>query len=394
MKKAFTLVELLVVVMVIGILMGLVVRFGNISVDAQKRNITVSRLQRLENAISGYYAVFGTYPPVALQGSRNIYLEVSAHGIQNVDGNENTSLWGWIDGNGKVSNPTAEERAWRQVKAACEAQPVACYYPYSEDYREFVESYSDDLKAFVESVGGDVSEDRKSVLAAGFDSGTPIGRFSNYKGEVEWTKIQLFKFGLMSYLLPRYLFMMEGPEELLKYAQWTGNNELPSDPFYGGTYNGGWEGLRRDANSTSAGDLVRVANIPSQAVTARWMANFEHSLTVGRSRTFFGVDVKAEDDDTTVNENDLNLNIEIYSPGGYDQDSNSGQYVLNATTIRDGWKNEFYYYSPAPYQSYVVWSGGPNGRTFPPWINRTKLSSQANDCVGYWIKDDIGSLKK
>ena len=61
--------------------------------------------------------------------------------------------------------------------------------------------------------------------------------------------------------------------------------------------------------------------------------------------------------------------------------------------MRDGWDNELYYYSPEPYQSYVLWSAGANGRTFPPWISREKLPSDANRCVGYWVRDDIGGLK-
>ena len=402
MKRGFTLVEMLVVVVVIAVLMGMVVRFGNISSSSRRRARTIERLQRLENALSGYYAAFGTYPPVRLHGSRNIYLEVSAHGIQNTDGNENTSLWGWLDGNGNVSNKDAERKAWQQVKAACMAQPVACYYPYSERYNEYVQAYSEAMKSYVSglSVPDDISAGRQSVFMAGFDTGVPLGRFGSYRDEVDWQKIQLFKFGVLSFLLPRYLFMMEGPRELFTdYAQWRGNNQLPHDPLRGQLYSGGWERLREDVR----GDLARVANIPSQAVCARWIANFEKSLVCARPLTLFGIDVM--DSDTSGRSGGAvsggsgatvrpNLEIEVFSPGGYAQDSAAGQYVLNSTTMWDGWDNEFYYYSPPPYQSYVVWSGGPNGRTFPPWVARDTLPADANRCVGYWIADDIVGLKK
>ena len=61
-------------------------------------------------------------------------------------------------------------------------------------------------------------------------------------------------------------------------------------------------------------------------------------------------------------------------------------------TVVDGWENEFYYYCPAPYQSYVLWSAGANGKTFPPWVSRESLDSKANACVGYWTEDDIVNL--
>jgi hypothetical protein len=87
-----------------------------------------------------------------------------------------------------------------------------------------------------------------------------------------------------------------------------------------------------------------------------------------------------------------NKDIEVFSPGGFDSDSTSGQYVLDCLTVKDGWRREFFYYSPAPYQSYVLWSAGANGKTFPPWVSRDELSSQANECIGLWIEDDIVSM--
>ena len=399
MKKAFTLVELLIVIVVISIMMGMVMRFGNISEDSRKRNATISQLQRVENALSGYYAAFGTYPPVGLHGSRNIYLVVSNHGIQNTEGKENTSLWGWLGSDGKVSNARAEVEAWEQVEAACKSQPVACYFPYSaeEGFRNFVDSYSATMKSWASQASEkELSDGRRAVLMAGFDTGVPLGRFASYRGEIDWEKIQLFKFGLLSFLLPRYLFMMEGPEELFTdYAQWTGNNQLPNDPLRGTTYAGGWKRLRADVND----DLARVANIPSQAVCARWIANFENSLSCGKKTTFFGVNVQLSAANVLGEESEegetveIKKDIPVFSPGGYSQSSSSGQYTLDMISIADGWGNDLYYYSPAPYQSYVLWSAGPNARTFPPWISRDSLNADASRCVGYWIADDIVSLR-
>ena len=81
----------------------------------------------------------------------------------------------------------------------------------------------------------------------------------------------------------------------------------------------------------------------------------------------------------------------IYSPGGY-ADSGSNLYLLDGITMRDGWGRDFYYYSPPPYQSYTVWSSGPNGSTFPPWVDRSALQGDANRCIGYWVRDDIVNI--
>ena len=89
---------------------------------------------------------------------------------------------------------------------------------------------------------------------------------------------------------------------------------------------------------------------------------------------------------------EIKKDIPIFSPGGYSQSSSSRQYTLDMISIADGWGNDLYYYSPPPYQSYVLWSAGKNGRTFPPWIPRETLNEEANRCIGYWVKDDIVNL--
>ena len=104
MKRGFTLIEMLIVVAVMVTLMSMVFRLTSIGGDTTARNVTVSRLQRLENCLSGYYAAFGTYPPVKLHGTRDINYKVSGHGIQTSD--EQEINW----------NNTSE--AWRQVEAA------------------------------------------------------------------------------------------------------------------------------------------------------------------------------------------------------------------------------------------------------------------------------------
>jgi hypothetical protein len=264
---------------------------------------------------------------------------------------------------------------------------VDCRFPYPEGYRDFVDAISQDLQSNPPS---NLSEDKKKVFSAGFDDGVSNnrGRHAQNMDESDWREIQLFKFGLMSYLLPRYLVMMNSAEELYEdYAQWTGNNSLPADPLTGQTYNN-WQSLRDKAVSDKGTDLARVANIPSQAVCSRWMPNLEGVCSGNRAIKLFGVQITTGTPELRPG----NTDFEVYSPGGFDNDSTSGQYVLDGVTILDGWDREFYYYSPAPYQSYVLWSAGPNKRTFPPWVSRDSLGSQANECIGLWVEDDIVSM--
>ena len=396
MKKGFTLIEMLVVVVVLVTLMSITFRLSSIGSDSEYRNRTISRLNRLENCLSGYYAAFGTYPPVALHGNRNIYAKVSSHGIQS-DSEENRQIWGW-----QKIGEKAEEEAWQQVRAACRSQPVDCRFPFPDtsEYNLMVKSVSDQLKSRAQSSSSGMTQDQKDVLSVGFDNGVTdnVGRHNTNRRDSDWREIQLFKFGLMSFLLPRYMVMMNSKEELYSgdYSQWAKNNKLPCNPMTGYTFgNGnvdqGWRDVRRQARSTQASDIAEVANIPSQAVTARWMPNLEGIVSCNHDYKLFGISIRG--DSSTSELRPDNVNIEVYSPGGYDNDSKANQYVLDSVTVLDGWWNEFYYYSAPPYQNYTLWSGGKNKRTFPPWISRKALDSNANRCVGLWIEDDIIRMK-
>ncbi len=387
MKRAFTLLELLITVGVLVIMMGLVFRLSSIGSDSTARAVTVRRMQCLENCLSGYYAAFGNYPPVKKHGSQDIFREVDDHGIQTENTNKN--LWNWSS-----IGDSNEQKAWNQVKSACLAQPVACRYPFPDGLSELAESVSEEMKDRAESGDDEYSaywsnESIKRRLVAGFDDGVSknIGRFGSYKNETDWTQLQLFKFGVMSFLLPRYLVMMNGDQVFFNdYAQWTGNNEIPSNPFTGDQYSS-WTQVRKYSTSSSQSDLAKVANIPSQAVCARWMPNLSGICSVGHgTMTLFGVVIS--DDSGSILSAD-NPYIEIFSPGS--SDSTANQYVLDGVSVTDGWGNEFYYYSPEPYQRYTLWSAGANGRTFPPWVDRnsSELGGSANDCISKWVQDDI-----
>ena len=381
MKKGFTLVEMLIVVVVIVTLMTMTFRLSSIGDNSSKRNKTIERLNRLENCLSGYYAAFGTYPPVALHGTRNIYARVDGHGIQAED-QENTGIWGW-----KKIGEEEEIEAWEQVQAACKSQPLGCLFPFpaESEYNVVVQEFCKTVPAAAKG-DGSLTRKRKDALSAQFDNGVTdnIGRHKN--SETSWQRSQLFQFGLMSFLLPRYLVMMNSDETFFRgnYAQWEQSNSEPCDPFTGAKF-GGWHKVRDYSRRTQGSDLARIANIPSQAATARWMPNLQGIVCCNHDYKLFGIKIRGDEEWSPLREG--NTSIPVFSPGGYG--STGSQFMLDSATVYDGWRQELFYYSPSPHQTYTLWSGGPNKRTFPPWISRKSLNGDENKRVAMWVEDDI-----
>lgn len=390
MKRGFTLIEMLIVVAVMVTLMSMVFRLTSIGGDTTARNVTVSRLQRLENCLSGYYAAFGTYPPVKLHGTRDINYKVSSHGIQTSD--EQEVNW---------NNPT---EAWKQVEAACKAQPVDVEFPFANDEAsaDYVADISKSLQDKASSGLEEYKNYKREKFLQPFNHAPDPKIFGNFKDKVAWSDVQMFKFGLLSYLLPRYLVMMdrfsnssdkEQNEQYFRYAQWEANNALPADPLEGNIFDSWVDVGEKAHNKNSAADLASIANIPSQAACARWMPNLEGVCSANKSWKLFGINITITGGNSPLNDSDPNL--PVYTPIAADDDNGSttDQYVLDSITVQDGWGSTLYYYSPAPHQSYVLWSAGPNGRTFPPWIpldsDAIKNNDTAKSVISAWIEDDI-----
>lgn len=361
-RNAFTLIELMIAVVVISILMSIVFRLSGIGSDTQKRNLTASRLQRLENCLSGYYAAFGAYPQVPLQRySRNFRLKVDQYGVQD-------------------PNDTGEEEqnnlVWRSVEAACRAQPIGTKFPFREDMDGYVKNISHQLQTKAESGNkhwldlGFGNPDLKPALLAGFDTGT-----TNIGTTVD-SEDTVFEFGVMSFILPRYLFMLECNDRFISDCdQWKDHNTIPCDPMTGDPY-ANW----RDVWNWTA------YMIPSQAVCSRWIANLEGSCRVVTIQKFFGISI-GDGAASWLNAD----NPQIAKMVHYPIRSKSGQngYILNSITMLDGWGREFYYYSAPPYQSYTLWSAGENGRTFCPWVPLDTLKDDERKTAGVWMADDI-----
>ncbi len=382
MKKAFTLLELMITIAVLAILMGLVVKLGNVGTDTYRRTLTISRMQKVENCLSGYHAAFGCYPPVKVHGSRDIFLRA----VNSVQSDE---------------VQTGNDLVWDNVYAACVSQPVAARFPFPEGFKGMIQAISEEMQDRAQRAnnGDDRFAKYKGRNYAFDGAADDPGRFNSVANDTDWRDIQLFKFGLMSFLLPRYVIMMNGRREFYEnFAQWKGNNETPCNPFTGKHFNN-WKDVQDRVRNNDLGQYGRasVLNIPSQAACARWMPNLEGTCAANYNVYLFGVNVKGNDSSCAGELNVENSGIEIFAPPGTrpGQGSSSGgggRYILDGITVRDGWWHELYYYSPAPYQRYTLWSAGPNGRTFPPWISIDKLTTQQRATATGWMKDDIRHL--
>lgn len=394
MKKGFTLVELLIVVAVITILMSITFRIMGAAESQKERNITVRRLHALESAIGGYYAAFGSYPPVRLHGSRNIYCMLNDQGIQILD------------------EINEDEIDPDRVMAACRSQPVAMEYPFPDRYWPKVAQTAEKLRNMYKNKKGGVNNAAKT----NFDALTNPYQLAGKKDESEWTELNLFKFGLMSFLLPRFLFMMRSSHTTIydDFTQWGDNNNIPCRFVDGMPYRS-WADLAEDVRPASKSDgsfdgdygrdAWKVALLPSQIVTARWIACLEECCqsqlieVPGGEIKVWGVNILGHEmgDNSDLSESGMTVRGRyppVYSSGGLQSVGNdwSQAYALDGISCRDGWGMDFLYYSPPPHQGYRLWSSGENKKTFPPWISESEieqLGSAKAKMVRGWRVDDI-----
>ena len=345
---------------------------------------------------SGYYAAFGSYPPVPLQGAtRNIFRKTDSDSpwIQSDDASDS-----WDEG------VTFKDNAefYHSVEAACKAQPVRAEFQppkgYGDDYQRYQQAVQNALADGVydddESAKARVQNWVNRTID---DVSTAPGYLNDYQNETSYNTLQLWRFGLMAFLLPRYRFMLDcakggdGNVEAFNSAidnfrQWTDNNYLPPRMDTGMSY-ASWSDF---CNTIEGEDDWQIDLIPSQAACARWMPNLgqfgDLCVVAGPPRKFFGVTVG---DWGPIPDIAGAPGFVLYAPGGYGRGSRARGYPPNRYTVRDGWGNDLYYYSPAPYQMYTLWSAGENGKTFPPWVDVAQLNEEQRKSAIGWMSDDI-----
>jgi len=400
-NSGFTLIELLVVTVVIVALMGIMFRLTGIAGSASATETTVYRMQRLENCLSGYYAAFGSYPPVPLQGaSRNIYRRTD-------------EIHPWVQSNdpNDVHSETASfdtDEVRYSIEAACRAQPVSASYPpphklpdpydtsRTVDSIDAFRNYQDAVKKALDAGAYTEGEDTiKKWVDEDITDVSQGGALDAYKDEISVCNFRFFRYGLMSFLLPRYLFMLDYTKgssavanAIKNYKQWTDENPLPAFMASGLPYSD-WSKFCENLDREDG--MIKAELIPSQAACARWMPNLENVVSGKRTR-FFGIDIGESGNIGIPAVRDAaSFTLQAPRKAG-SRNFGPQRYPLLSYTVKDGWGVDFYYYSPAPHQSYVLWSSGKDQRTFPPWVDLSQLS-QANRKIAIgWMTDDIKHL--
>jgi prepilin-type N-terminal cleavage/methylation domain-containing protein len=315
-RPGFTLIELMVVVAVIGILVGGVFKMIGAAGKTGGQSKTIMRIQRLENALSGFYSEYGTYPPVPRHGSSNPFVSVSSTGVST---------------SGSDLSAANAERAAR-------SQPIAFEFPPRKQYDKYIG---------IKFQGIAVS---------------PNLNPGGYPADVtDWDQLQLFRYGVLSFLLPRVRVTCSVGSDGKSMKWGSGSPEQGLfDKEQWVQYNSPVGGM---SDQLSREDVA----------CARWLPNLEG--TVHGGMTLMGVNLLPPQDDGTV--------FVVRTAVGI------GKHVLCSMTINDGFGRELYYYSAPPYQSYRVWSAGPNGDTFPPDYPLSALSAEQRKIVSGWISDDI-----
>lgn len=396
MKKAFTLIELLVVTLVVAILSSILFKLAGSADDKSALQTTIIRMQKLENCLSGYFAAFGSYPPVPLQGrSRNPFYpptDDSEKGacIQDINKDPDPSVYDWNN----------------RIMPACKAQPVRAEFPFkdmaaanrmSQQIQARMAKDSDYAKAF-----------------SGWSAGTPFdglstpGQLGSKRDKYIWCDVQLFNFGLMSFLVPRYLLMMgrdssAGGSGFYDYSptsdgagstgfyQWDGNNSRPCR-FEDGVSYASWNEINELLSGPNASrNRYKIELIPSQSVTQRWLPNLEWkseedcACTGGSVFEFFGIKLTGKEMAGLDIQHPEFIAQHVYRNGG-------SAYMLDWITVQDGWGEDFFYYSPPPYQGYRLWSAGKNGVSFPPWFTPEEMKEHNDKMMTYTVLYQSGQI--
>ena len=317
-RSAFTLIEMMVVVALVGILIGGVFRLLNAAGEGAKRGETIERMQRIENALSGFYAAYGSYPPVEQHGSPDPFVEEAEDG---------------------TTSPVSSLEAENANRAAA-SQPMSFEFPP-------MQALDDYIATRFQSQG---------ILSPNRNPGI-------FTQSEKWPQSKLYRYGVVSFLVPRYDAIGDFTLEA--------SNQYEPQPI--DTKLAPNEGLYKNHKQWTNYNPARKAKAEREAC-ARWLPNLQRIVFGGRK--LLGVQTGTPNTDNDV----------VFSPA-YTKGGN--KYVLRMMTIRDAWGNDFYYHSAPPYQSYRLWSAGPDGVTFPADYPLQQLNPSDRKTVSGWIKDDI-----
>lgn len=244
-NSAFTLIEMLVVVVIIAILAGVVFKLVGAGGASSDRAEARRRVEQLANAVEEYRAEYGKYPPVA--------------------------------------------------KNAKGEQPLAYEYPLRPEHW---------------TRGG----------ASGANS------LASTLHNVKRTDATVFSFGLMSYLETR----VKGRAETAPDVLFSENKNLSVDQHH-------WrsENTYRSRDTSNSNDgYVKTCPVKDSGRDVRTAKRIEPFIK----------DIRSEGH---------------LAPREY----NGNFYTNQLSTVWDPWRNQLHYQSDPPYDSYKIWSNGPDGKS-------------------------------
>jgi type II secretory pathway pseudopilin PulG len=327
-------------VVIISILIGGVFQLMNTIGQSNEKARTLACLQRLQNAISGFYAEYGYYPPVPNYTSPD--------------------PWGQSAENdfGGGAEALSSENGFREAcSAACRSQPIAFEFPNPQGQDSIINMkfQQDQIQSPNTLLGGQAASIPKD----------------------EWNDVKMFKFGLLSFLVPRVeVIGFAGPDG--------GSSDIePKITFYESRQ---WKKNNPASKVSDTRKALAAQQIIENRAVARWLPNLEGLVQNGT--TILGVNTRGPG---STSGSDLGgFRTWLDKDGELQSYSYNGQkYVLKFLSVVDGWDREIYYYSQPPYQSFCIWSAGKDGRTFPPWIKLNALSGKEREWAAKWAKDDI-----
>lgn len=331
-KSGFTLVELMVVLAVIGILMTSVFKLMSAVSNTRMDSETRAKLERIQNALSGYYAAYGCYPPVPLH-------ELTDPG-QITKGTDGSVLGG------------SEADFAKQAELAARAQPVSFEYPNPEVMNSYI-----------------------NERFAGQNAINANEAVGNMQDDADWQKAKVFKFGLLSFLLPRVeVVRFPGMDATATGVGTAPRNSVFETKQWGENNKASGALLKGNQTSEDWKLAMKKQQAAENETAAKWMPNFESILACPK-RDVLGVRVQ----DPRVGSGG---HFKLY-------DLDGTKVVLMNASVVDGWGKEFFYFSPPPYQSYRLWSAGPNQRTYPPWIAPKDWTSKWRTQIAAWVSDDV-----
>lgn len=332
--QAFTMVEMMIVLSIIAILMAATFRLMRAASQEKKIAETRAKITRIQNALSGYYAQYGQYPPVPF------YTDQSPENVsENLDSGDVIGVNDW------------EARA----DACARSQPLAYEYPTPSGMKTFIPRQ---FELWGYKAPNDVWPIDDVI------DNIPVGKS-------DWKDVKLFKFGLLSFLIPRletaYYVQGQPQNKVFTKEQWLDQNP----------------GTKLPLNSTlSISDFER--QVASQRAAeneacAKWLPHLEGLVCGGH--TVLGINLAGSGTKGWLKARRMGAPI-------------SHLVAVLTATIVDGWDRELYYWSQPPYLSYRIWSAGPDGKTYPPWIDSGDQTTDYGKAdrrkkIAGWTKDDI-----